>query len=663
MCGLSIIISKSKISTDYLEEMTTIVSHRGPDDEGYLLLFKDGKIENFSGNFTTESSSQRYKLKKLPSDFSDWQLGFGHRRLSILDSTSFGHQPYGDDNMGIYLTYNGEIFNFLEIKKELEGLGYSFFSQTDTEIILTAWNVWGVDCLHKFNGMFAFGLLDSKKNKLYVVRDRFGIKPIYYTSCDGYLAFSSEVKQLRILPNYEFELDYNLAYDFLSQGLVDHTLQTMEKSIEICPRGSMVIVDLETGLYEIKKWYNFLPKPWFGTFKDAQNQYRNLLKDSIKLRLCADVEIGGALSGGLDSPTVFSLIREILDEEGPVDTKIKSITSCSEDPKFDEWNFAETVVRSAKTDSYKVFPSFDKLILDLEKIIWHMDYPFGSTSMFAQWCVYERAQKIGIKVMLNGQGADEQLGGYWGLDTPLYAGLLNSWNLKELINETISYHKYNGVWPKGFLLGAVRQKFPRLLNAILPIRLRKPRPYRPSWLTLNSSLYELDEPLNLKEQLLRHINEDPLPSILRYEDRNSMAFSIESRHPYMDHRLLEFTLGLPEKYIYYRGSKKFLTRKTFENLLPKEILQRKDKMGFVSPDERWVGDEGKIWYKDMIEAFVKENPTIVDSFKSIDYLKKMQEGLTEYSFELWRMVCFHLWLKQRKKFKKNDIYPQSFQYD
>jgi asparagine synthase (glutamine-hydrolysing) len=444
----------------------------------------------------------------------------------------------------------------------------------------------------------------------------------------------------------------NLAYDFLSQGLVDHTFQTMEKGIEICPRGSMIILNLETGNHEIKKWYNFIPKPWKGTFEEAQTHYRELLKDSIKIRLRADVKIGRALSGGLDSPTVFSLLREILNEEGSEESKILSITSCSEDLKFDEWSFAETVVKAANTEAHKVFPSFDKLTSDLDKIIWNMDYPFASTSMFAQWSVYEYAQKLGVKVMLNGQGADEQLGGYWGLDTPLYAGLLHSWDIRELVKESISYYKAKGNWPKGFLLGAIRQKVPGFLNFLLPIKFRKPRPYQPSWLALRSSLYELEEPANLKEQLLRHIYEDPLPSILRYEDRNSMAFSIESRHPYMDHRLMEFTLGLPEKFIYYRGIKKYLTRKTFENLLPKEILERKDKMGFVSPEERWIGVEGKFWFKEMIDAFNLANPTIVDSLKSNDYLRRMQEGLIEFSFEPWRMVCFHLWLLQRQKFKE-----------
>ncbi|MFN3998548.1 asparagine synthase (glutamine-hydrolyzing) [Algoriphagus sp.] len=651
MCGISIIFCYSQITSSYLEDMTSEVSHRGPDDEGYLLVSKDGKIEKYSGKETSKASKSGLKLSRIPKDFFGWKLGFGHRRLAILDSSFLGHQPYGNDDLKIYLTYNGEIFNYLEIKKELEVLGYSFSSNTDTEIIILAWSEWGEDCLNKFNGMFAFGLFETKTNKLYVVRDRFGIKPLYYTISETYLAFSSEVKQLRVLPEYEFNLDLNLAYDFLSQGLVDHTFQTMEKGIEICPRGSMIIVNLETGIHEIKKWYNFIPKPWKGSFIEAQKQYRELLKDSIKIRLRADVKIGGALSGGLDSPTVFSLLREILNERGSKESKLISITSCSEDLKYDEWSFAETVVKSADTEAHKVFPSFEKLIYDLDKIIWHMDYPFASTSMFAQWCVYELAGKLDIKVMLNGQGADEQLGGYWGLDMPLYAGLLDNWNFMELFKESIAYYKTKGTWPKGFLLGALRVKFPAFFNFLLPNKLRKPKPYQPSWLSLRSSLYELGEPLNLKDQLLRHINEDPLPSILRYEDRNSMAFSIESRHPYLDHRLMEFTLGLPERFIYFRGIKKYLTRKTFENLLPKEILERKDKMGFVSPEERWIGLEGKKWFMEIIDAFSQTNPNLVNSFESKDYLRKMQDGLTEFSFEPWRMVCFHLWMLQRQNFK------------
>lgn len=649
MCGIfSIVNRETALTTMPVVKGTEIIAHRGPDDEGYLLWDTINEFKIYAGRNTSRESYDFHRLELLPENYP-WKIGLGHKRLSILDLSPAGHQPMQLREPGLVITFNGEVYNYLELRQELEGLGHRFHTSTDTEVILKAWDEWGVECMSRFNGMFSFVLLDTKKKKLYGVRDRFGVKPLYFKSCSKYIALASEVKQLRTLPAYHFELDESSAYQYLRYGSVDHNTDTFEKGIKQIEQGSYIEIDLSDNSFIIKKWYELSPKEWKGSFPDACEQFYFLLKDSVKLRMRSDVPVGSALSGGLDSSTVVTLMRAVLQDQNETEHLIKTITSCHENPKYDEWKYAEMVVKKANTKPHKVFPSFEKLLNDLDKFLWHLDYPFASTSQFSQWCVFEGATQAGLKVMIDGQGADEQLAGYGGNDMALYTGLLNNFRISELIKEVTAFRKYKQHWPYGFLIGAIQHHLPNGILNIMPDRFRVRKQYPPGWLKTHRNGELKEWPGSLQESLYKQVLEGPLPSLLRYEDRNSMAFSVESRVPFMDHRLIEFTLGLPENYIYRRGERKHILRKTFRGLVPDEVLDRKDKMGFVSAEELWFHGEGKDWFHNEIMESSQNLRSLVNEGHALNMVEKIGNGTLSFSSSPWRILTLNRFIKMASR--------------
>lgn len=645
MCGVTAILNKGGISSSYLQGANEIVRHRGPDDEGYLLWSPGQTLKVLSGNDTATETMRSFSYEKmLPR--RDWQVGLGHRRLSILDLTSAGHQPMVLADAGLTVTFNGEIYNYLEIRQELQKLGRNFSTRTDTEVILHAWAQWGPTCLNRFNGMFAFVLLDANEGNVFAVRDRFGVKPLYFTDSGGYLAFVSEVKQLRVLPEYTFDLNHQVAYDYLRYGFVDHSEETFENRIHQVNPGTYIQVDVRSHRWTKKEWYSLKPKEWKGSDGEAFEMFYLLLKDSIRLRIRSDVPVGSALSGGLDSSTIVCLMREVFEDQAKSDCLIKTITSCSTDKKYDEWEFAERIIEEVGAESFKVFPSFEKFQSDLGRIIWHLDYPFGSTSQFSQWCVFEEAKRRGLTVMIDGQGADEQLAGYGGNDLALYAGLLRRGKLHAAFLEAKSYHSRHGRWPVGFLLGAAQVNF-SWISSVLPkayqtlSEIQKP----PAWIKADHFTNQSVISKDLQENLLRQVGVFPLPSLLRYEDRNSMAFSVESRVPFMDYRLLEFTLGLPEALVYRKGERKYILRKSLQNVVPDKILCRTDKMGFVSAEERWLKEDGREWFETQMEEAVFNGSAFIRKEEMKEFFKSIREGSSSFDFAPWRVVCFNLFLR------------------
>ncbi|HEY3402077.1 MAG TPA: asparagine synthase (glutamine-hydrolyzing) [Ohtaekwangia sp.] len=647
MCGITAIVTKRELASEALIKANTIVSHRGPDDEGYLLWAPGNNIQVLAGKDTAESTRQYFQYPSIATGDSRWKVGLGHRRLSILDLSPHGHQPMVLSSHGLVITFNGEIFNYIEVRDELRKLGHHFQTESDTEVILHAWAHWGSDSLHRFNGMFAFVLLDTIEQKIYAVRDRFGVKPLYFTATASYTAFASEIKQLRTLPESTFVLNERIAFEYLHHGLLDHDFDTFEKGIYQVMPGTLLELDINTGDVNQITWYTLKPARWNGTEAEACSRFYALLKDSVRLRMRSDVPVGSALSGGLDSSTVVCLMRSVLQDQGAGDNEIKTITSCYEDKKYDEWEFAEVIVNHVKARSFKVFPTFEKLQQDFEKMMWHMDYPFGSTSQFSQWCVFEGAKQQGLTVMIDGQGADEQLAGYGGNETPLYSGLLRKGKVLQIMREAHSYKQQNGKFPVGSLLGALQTTFPGIVSWF-PENYQsiKKNHQSPSW--LNASSYRSIErtPLSLQDTLTQQIQRLPLPSLLRYEDRNSMAFSIESRVPFMDYRLIEFTLGLPENLIFRKGTKKYILRKAFRGHVPDKILDRRDKMGFVSAEERWMKSDGADWFQRQIDQSIQRNPVFFKANETGLFYNQMITGKSAFNFEPWRIICFNAFLKQ-----------------
>jgi len=650
MCGILGLVCRAAglASTSDVVRATDIVRHRGPDDEGYVLWKPYSGPSVFAGKETDRESRNTHRLLDLP-EAGDWRVALGHRRLSIVDLSPNAHQPMVHDATGVTVCYNGEVYNHIELRRELEALGHTFRSRSDTEVLLHAWLEWGPECLNRFNGMFAFLLLDPREPAtLHAVRDRFGVKPLYYARVGEYLAFASEIKQIRSIPGYVRQLDEAIAADYLAYGRVDHTARTFDSAIDEIRGGERACVALDdpTSPVRLLRWYNLEPRSYQGTTSDAAVELRGLLQDSVQLRLRSDVAVGSCLSGGLDSSAIVCLAHRALAKGASSRSQI-TVTACYDETRFDEWPFAEQVVRQANAQAVRVWPTVERLQQELDALLWHLDDPTGSTSQFSQWCVFGAAAKSGLKVMLDGQGSDEQLAGYAGSDAAFYAGLMRRRALSTLFGELMSYRRRHHALPIAQLVLAARNAAPGI-DALLPARLRVTSP-QPSWLRGAVSSQSVGEDRDLSQLLRRQLLHTSLPSLLRYEDRTSMAWSVESRVPFLDYRVVEFLTGLPDEAKLRHGITKLVFRLAMKSVLPDAVRQRKDKMGFVTPEETWLRRSATKWFREGLDHAIDVAPRLLDGEKVRMLFDSLVDGSTPFTFEAWRILCFGRWLTATEK--------------
>lgn len=634
MCGiLSIINTGAKTSSRELIDACSIIRHRGPDDEGLLTWSPGEDPVVWAGGDTAASTHRHWKYDTLQPG-QKFKVGFGHRRLSILDLSPAGHQPMLFKQAGLSITFNGEIYNYLEIKEELKKLGHTFNTTGDTEVILHAWAQWGIDCLSRFNGMFAFVILDERRKKLFAVRDRFGVKPLYYYKGDGCLYLASEIKQIRTAPGYKLSINEKAVRQYLASGAVDQTPATFDNEIHNLPQGHYLSLDLDKDAHQftLHKWYEMVPQKWTGSYESAAERLKEILTGAIDLRLRSDVPVGSCLSGGLDSSSIVCIVADLLKARGETAGQ-ETVTACYEQARFDEWHFAQEVIKKTNAISHRTFPSFKNLHEEAERFIWHQDEPTASTSQFSQWSVFKACHEANLKVMVDGQGADEQLAGYGGNDIPYYSGLLRRMRFAALLDEAFSYKKEKGHWPIGFLLNAIK------LTVGQQVKLEYANWMRPA----EPMTIHAQPALTLQENLRRQLYMEPLPSLLRYEDRNSMAWSVESRTPFMDYRLVEFTAGLPERYIYRNGVRKAILRTAMQDVLPPSIKDRKDKMGFVTPEELWLRGEGRSWFINGVENTLKKFPHLFDEAATMTHIREVADSKRQFSFMPWRVLCLGKW--------------------
>ena len=648
MCGILTLVRAPQSASQELATLlqaTQLVRHRGPDDEGFLLWRAGFAPQVYAGPETTEESRRQHNLPPLPQSAA-WQVAFGHRRLSIIDLSADGHQPMIHPASGLAITFNGELYNYIEIRAELERAGRSFATHTDTEVILAAWAEWGPECLYRFNGMFAFALLDTKAQKLHVVRDRFGVKPIYWARVGEQLVFASEIKQIRALPDFTLTLDDSTARDYLAQGWLDHSRHTFDQNIHHLMGGERAVVRLDapTPTPEILRWYDLQPEAWSGTVDDAAARFRELLHDSVRLRLRSDVPVGTCLSGGLDSSSIVCLVQQTLQEQG-ITVAPRTVTVRYENEKFDEWQHATKVIAHTGAEPVQIWPTVTRLQEELDQIIWHLDEPHGSTSQFNQWCVFGAAAEAGLKVMLDGQGGDEHLAGYGGTTvTAMLAGLLGRGSLYDFAGELNTLRRQRGRLPMAQTALAVRNLFPALDYA-MPAALRFAAG-NPPWLkAFAPSRLDAKPPRNLAESLRRQLLNAPLNVHLRYEDRLSSAWSVESRLPFLDYRLVEFSLGLPENMKLERGRTKIVLRQAMKGVIPEAIRNRTDKMGFVAPEQVWMRGSVTDWFTQGVEAALELAPDYFHADATRRLINEMAGGKRPFTMEVWRILCFGRWLK------------------
>jgi asparagine synthase (glutamine-hydrolysing) len=652
MCGIAGIAGEN-VKNEYIKIMTDSLKHRGPDDEGYLLVnVSEKKFEERGG----EDSKIPLKHIKEPVNFKI-DLALGHRRLSIIDLSPSAHQPllYKRDGKCAWIVYNGEIYNYLELKEELVKRGYEFKTSTDTEVVLASYFEWGFDCVKKFNGMWAFVIYDPENGMLFGSRDRSGVKPLYYLSNKEFFIFASEIKAILSLPFVRRRVNEKILYDYLVYGILEHSEETFFEGIYKLPPSHNFIYSLKNKDLKINKYYELEFNPNIGHFSEEKlNEYSKKLKElifeAIKIRLRSDVPVGTCLSGGLDSSTIAVVINEILKEYKipQVGNRQKVFTACYMNEKIDESLFAEEVVKKTNAEWYKTFPKATELLSDLIDLIYYQEEPFGSTSIYAQYRVMKLAKNAGIKVILDGQGGDEIFGGYASLYASFFLNLFKDIKLHYFIKELINL-KNSPVNLRNLIILIVRIISAKYLPASIKIKVLSKMYPELSYINPNflKKFCKRDPIKNLNalsfnENCYIWFGRGNLQQLLKYEDRNSMAHSIEARVPFSDDiKLIEFVFSIPGIYKIRFGWSKYILREAMKDLLPEKILKRKDKIGFATPEKKWLAEISE----DLKKLLDYENPYI----KTKELIQKLDElikRLPDHGLNiLWRIINVILWMK------------------
>lgn len=619
MCGICGVINKrEKIDERLFDKMVDLAMHRGPNDRGI---------------------------------YYDRHIALGHRRLSIIDLSSEGHQPFCYKNRYV-MVYNGEIYNYKELRKELEEKGYHFTTKTDTEVLITMYDCYGKECVHRLNGMWAFAVYDKTQNSLFCSRDRFGIKPFYYQYNNGIFMFASEIKQILAMDNKEktYANEQRLL-EFLVLGDLDCTEETMFADIMQLRGGHNLYFDVGTEKFEIECYYDITKrKLQKHSYEVSCKEFRKLFENSIKYRLRADVPVGYCLSGGLDSSSIVCMADHVIAGRK---NKIEqyAVSSCFEDKEYDEQEYIDEVIRSTTVNSYKVFPKEDDLFHELDKIIWHMDEPFSSTSMFAQWNVFKTAKEKGLTVMLDGQGADEQLAGYTQFYAVAFAHYLRRFQLIRFGREVYHYCKDRASTEKyvsvvDVLLNAVVSAFmPNRLKMYLKRKLGygyRNLPFSKEIIERvvgERTLYQVSDPTQYSVDMMRC----SMASLLHYEDRDSMAHSIESRVPFLDYKLVESIYAMPMQYKIRNGVTKSVMRDGLKGILPDKIRNRISKLGFVTPEDKWINNNFEEFRLELKEASHRLNG-LIDEKRIMEWFDNRKGKMERGNFLAWRIICAGHWM-------------------
>jgi asparagine synthase (glutamine-hydrolysing) len=583
--------------------MNNLIIHRGPDGEGIY----DGR-----------------------------GFALGHRRLAIVDTSTQGHQPMVRNDR-YWITYNGEVYNYLELREELRALGETFNSASDTEVILAAYARWGASCCRRFNGMWAFVIYDAVREILFFARDRFGVKPLYYIDTPSRFAFGSEIKQLLpLLPNVRANREILL--ESLLTNFDGHTDDTYFENVYAFPQGHIGEYDLRTHRFLKERWYVVRGEENVSgmTVPDAIQRFRELFEDSVRLRMRADVRVGTCLSGGLDSSATSGVASRLFHSEA--DTRFLAIHAKSMDAETDESYHAQRAADRLGLELHMVEPGVPDFLNTIDELSYTQEEPFGSGSMFMGWHVFQRARELDCPVMLNGQGADEVLLGY----ERYFAAHLHTVPWYAWPREVRELTQHSKLTAAELLQYSAYFRLSRLRIARLRNRsfVRGSLKNNFSFATVRASARSFH---NVSEMQRLEVSSLQLPHLLRYEDRNSMRHSIETRLPFLDYRLVEFCLGLPVQVKIQNGWSKYILRASMGDVLPAEIAWRRDKLGFEAPMRSWIAAAGGEMFRAVRDSAmlreITDHRRLLDSYSSLSW----KERWKYFNVATWERVFGVTW--------------------
>jgi asparagine synthase (glutamine-hydrolysing) len=648
MCGIAGIISLEGEDAELIPDLIRLsrtLGHRGPDNEGFLIeteghlrslgsevtppnVFNAGYDYSPTGHINTVSGPARF--------------GFAHRRLSILDLSNAGHQPLSYLNR-YWINFNGEIYNYKEIRSELRSSGYTFLSETDTEVILASYDKWDKDCFNRFNGMWAMMIYDAHTGEFIASRDRTGVKPFYYIHDARHFCFASEQKALLTLPYLKAEVNASEVFDFFILNTFETKQESFFKGIKELKPGCYLTID-SSGKLSDGSYYSrpITSREQKFNESEATSEVYTTLKRSVELRLRSDVEVASCLSGGTDSSAIVSLMKELQPSK-----TIHVFTAAFPGTAFDESHYADEVTRHIKGISHKVTPTAKELIDDLSDLIYCQDIPVWSTSTYAQYRVMKLVHEAGIKVVLDGQGGDELFAGYSTYYYPYWKGLLLKGRFSQLLQEM-----------KGFGPGAINlflrlfakeQLIPALLARLQLSTLFKLYPelnYLNNDLlsTYSDHLTESTVGSDLNDQLFNDYFGNRLKGYLKCEDRCAMNFSVESRVPFADDPdLAKLAFSLPGSCKINKGVNKYILKRSLRGHVPDLILNRTDKMGYVTPNNQWIAE-----IKDSVrDLFTADLDPYIDTKALLkNYDKLFTPAGNIDTGRIFKYISFAVWMKR-----------------
>ncbi|MEK6802003.1 MAG: asparagine synthase (glutamine-hydrolyzing) [Nitrospirota bacterium] len=612
MCGIAGFVHdgvEPAAARTVVRQMVALQRHRGPDGEGF---------------------------------FDSHGVTLGHCRLAIIDLSDAGHQPMSDHEGRYWITFNGEIYNYLELREELRELGVRFKGRSDTEVLLAAFRQWGEKCLERLRGMFAFAIWDERTGCLFAARDRLGIKPFHYwVNGTDQFAFSSELKALlEFIPTRSANIV--LAQQFIAWNLLDHEPgETMVSGIKRLIPGHALLWRQGEGLrtwryWELKVSDDFKVTP--AREASLIGEFRHQFEETVSLHLRSDVPVGTCLSGGLDSSAIACVVSQELRRREVWHKDLQhTFSACFEDPALDERPFMETVVDAIDCQSHYVFPSGERLAEDLDQWIWHQEEPVGGSGVYAQYCVARLARDSGIKVLLDGQGADEQLAGYRKFILVYLRQLLKAGKYAEMVREAFSFFGRLDILRTSRFVDARRYIYKSLPEGA-DLWPGDSFPDRPGALIIGTSLGS-----RIESDLTRF----SLPPLLRFEDRNMMAFGVESRVPFVDHLFVEWVAKLPASLRLSGGWTKRILREGLRGVLPERIRTRRSKLGFSTPEPAWLAGPLSTWIKKTLSS-AHHLGSVVDLQGVGRILERYNAGDRSLPLEnlIFRLAMYESWAGQ-----------------